>query len=93
MQTTLLPPEIAVRMVWSLTENFHKKEDPKISAEMTETLLKDMKNQAVGPDKEYINGALATMYAALRSLDTIYRGRELNFEENEKMTSSQNESI
>lgn len=93
MQTTKLPPEIAVRMVWSLTEKFHRNGESIVSAKMTETLLEDIRNQTIDPDKEYINGAIATMYTALRSLDTVYRGRELNFEENEKLRKTYLEAV
>lgn len=82
---TILPPEMAVRMVWSLTDKFHNKDIPEVSSQMTETLLTDIKTRAVGKDKEYVDRVIATMYAALRNLGMIYRGRELNFTENERL--------
>jgi hypothetical protein len=85
MNTELLPPKIAVQMVWSLTERFHKEGEPKISADKTESLLTDILNQATGDEKHYVERTMTAMYATLRSLDTIYRGRELNFKENEQL--------
>jgi len=86
-QTFLLPPVSAVRMVCARTGIFSKDEHSKISAVLTESALKSIRDRAEADDKErkYVNSAIATMDATLRNLDVIYKGRELNFEENEKL--------
>lgn len=86
-QTHLLPPFTAVRMVWARTGHFPKDEHSQLSAVITEAALKDIKELARKDPKEeaYVFSTIATMDASLRSLDTIYKGRELNFKENEKL--------
>ncbi len=86
-QTFLLPPVSAVRMVWARTGMFSNDEHSKISAVLTEAALKNIGERAEADDKErkYVNSAIATMEATLRSLDIIHKGRNLNFEENEKL--------
>lgn len=87
-QTFLLSPVSAVRMVWARTGMFSNDEHSKISAVLTEAALKSIKDRAEADnddERRYINSAIATMDATLRSLDIIHKGRELNFEENEKL--------
>lgn len=86
-QTFLLPPVSAIRMVWARTGMFSNDEHSKISAVLTEAALKNIGERAEADDKErkYVNSAIATMEATLRSLDIIHKGRNLNFEENEKL--------
>jgi hypothetical protein len=94
-QTSLLPPVSAVRMAWARTGAFSKEEHSQLSAVLTEAALKDIKDRAEKDQKEreYVISAIATMDASLRSLDTIYKGRELNFEENQKLRSSYLNSV
>jgi len=94
-QTFLLPPVSAVRMVWARTGIFSKDEHSKISAVLTESALKSIRDRAEADDKErkYVNSAIATMDATLRNLDVIYKGRELNFEENEKLRKAYLDSV
>jgi len=86
--TSLLPPLTAVRMVWALTGAFAKEEQSKHAALLVEARLKDISERAGKADQkenEYVLGAIACMEASMRSLDTAYKGRELNFQENEKL--------
>ena len=94
-QTFLLPPVSAVRMVWARTGMFSNDEHSKISAVLTEAALKNIRERAEADDKErkYVNSAIATMDATLRSLDIIHKGRELNFEENEKLRKAYLDSV
>ena len=94
-QTFLLPPVSAVRMVWARTGMFSDDEHSKISAVLTEAALKNIRERAEADDKErkYVNSAIATMDATLRSLDIIHKGRELNFEENEKLRKAYLDSV
>jgi hypothetical protein len=88
-ETKYLPPSSAVQMVWAITGLFSKDKSSKNYAISTEATLKDIIGQAQrDPDEKqrcYVNRATVAMRASLRSLATIYKGRELNFEENEKL--------
>lgn len=86
-QTFLLPPVSAVRMVWARTGMFSDDEHSKIAAVLTEAALKNIRKRAEADDKErkYVNSAIATMDATLRSLDIIHKGRTINFKENAKL--------
>jgi hypothetical protein len=94
--TMLLPPAAAVRMTWARTSAFSSEDArPKTAVVEIEELLKEIKDKA---DKEnleraYVYSALACMDASLRNLETIYKGRELRFEENEKIRSVYLESV
>lgn len=94
-QTFLLPPVSAVRMVWARTGMFSNDEHSKISAVLTEAALKNIRERAEADDKErkYVNSAIATMDATLRSLDIIHKGRTINFEENEKLRKAYLDSV
>ena len=85
--TNLLPPFTAVRLAWALTGAFSNDPESKLSAVMAETTLKDIQDRAKSNDREnkYIVSAIATINSSQRSLDTVYKGRQLNFEENEKL--------
>ncbi len=93
--TSLLPPFSAVRMAWALTGAFSNDEHSKHSAVLVESWLKDIKQLAEkqSAEKEYVFNTIACMESSLRSLDTAYKGRQLNFEENEKLRSTYLESI
>lgn len=95
-KTNLLPTLTAVRMMWAMTGKFPKEESSKISAAYVEDELKSIVDQAAnaGPEeKSYITAAVATMKSSLRSLDTIYKGREKNLTENEKLRDTYRETI
>lgn len=85
----LLPPFTAVSMMWACTGKFAKEEQSQKLAEFTKESIKDIEELAdTHPDpreKRYINGAIPTMSSCLRSLDTIYKGRQLNFDEVDKI--------
>lgn len=88
--TGLLPPIVAVRLVWARTSGFSNDEHSKRSAVLAEANMKDIKDRAKGnaKEEEYVYSSIAAMDASLRSLDMIYKGRQLNFEENAKLRSS-----
>jgi hypothetical protein len=93
--TMLLPPVSAVRLTWARTGQFPDDEHPKTSAAINESVLKDIKEKADKDNQEraYVYSAIAAMDACLRSLETIYKGRELNFQENEKLREAYLESV
>jgi hypothetical protein len=93
--TSLLPPSAGVRIAWALTGKFPKSEQSNLSATYAENALKDIELQAKSSSTEtrYVTGAKAMIFSSLRNLDTIYKGRELNFTENEKLRSAYLENI
>ncbi len=65
-------------------------------ATYVEDVLKSIEQQASSissEEKSYVTSAVATMKASMRSLDTAYKGRDLNFEENEKLRTAYLESV
>lgn len=97
-KTTLLPTATAVRIVWGMTGKFSDDEQSRTMATYVEDALKHIEEQAqaqgVNPkEKSYVTSAIATMKASLRSLDIVFKGRTLNFEENEKLRATYLESV
>ena len=95
-KTNLLPTVTAVRMVWAMTGKFSAEESSKSMATYVEDLLKKVEDRAAEsgePEQGYILAAVTTMKSSLRSLDTVYKGRELNFKENEKLRQAYLDSV
>jgi hypothetical protein len=88
--TSLLPPSAGVRIAWALTGKFPKSEQSNLSAIYADNALKDIELQAKpnAQERKYVVGAKAMIFSSLRNLDTIYKGRELNFAENDKLRSA-----
>jgi predicted DNA binding CopG/RHH family protein len=87
-QTTLFPPFTAVRTAWAITGKFIKEEESKLSASIAEDDLKEIKKRAEnigGKEQQYIDGAVSTTLSTLRSLEIVLKGRNLNFDENQKI--------
>ena len=97
--TRLLPPPTAVRLAWALTGSFVKDNtESKDIASESKKLLDDIIERARENDKEekgkkgeenvetgYVQNAATDIEATMRTLDTIYKGRELNLQENDKL--------
>ncbi len=82
-RTSLLPPFLAVYNVWALTSKFDKTGSAAGSwAADALTQLKDQAIKAGGMESQYFFRAITLMDASFRNLEIIYKGRELNFEEN-----------
>jgi hypothetical protein len=85
----LLPPFTAVSMMWACTGKFAKEDQSKKIAELTNESIKDIEELAEAHadprEKRYIRAAIPTMSSCMRSLDTIYKGRQLNFKEVDKI--------
>ena len=87
-QTKLLPPFTAVRLTWALTGQFPKGPESQNIYALADKVLRDIQGQAKGgPEQEYVDSTVAIIMAGMRTLYTIYKGRELNFGENEKLRS------
>jgi hypothetical protein len=95
-ETKLLPPPMVVRMAWALTGDFVSEPESKSIASDTIAILKDLRDKAEKADtkeREYVDGVFALIEATRRTLDTIYKGRQLNFKENEELRSVKLEKI
>jgi hypothetical protein len=86
-ETKILAPFTAVRLAWAVTGKFSSDADGKLSAQKAEEDLKRMQADAANDPQElsYVSQSAATIRAAIRNLEIIYKGRKLNFEENEKL--------
>lgn len=82
--TTLLPPVSAVHLAWAFTGSFSNDDPSNLAAVTAEADWKRIQEQAAADPTEaaYIARAAAALDASRRSLETIYKGRTLNFDEN-----------
>ncbi len=93
----LLPPAVAIRIAWAMTGSFSGTPESQNSAVLAEKRLKDIYEESQRrkenstaeevTEKEYVGNAYSLVQANMRTLDTIYKGRELNFKENEELRS------
>ncbi|NIO29516.1 MAG: hypothetical protein GTO29_13295 [Candidatus Latescibacteria bacterium] len=85
--TSLLPPITAVRIAWARTGAFSNDTSSQKYASMVEASLKDIKAEAEKnkTEKKYTLNAIAAIDTSLRSLEIVHKGRDLNFEDNEKL--------
>jgi len=93
----LLSPATAVWLTWALTGHFSSEflsaSQPPIfpsrdNAKLAEDVLEQIQKQtedAGPPWNQYVAAAVVAIRGALRSLHTVYTGRKLNFDENEKL--------
>jgi len=96
-KTALLSPLVAIKLAWGLTGRFPEEEFSKNNAVLVEDMLKDIRERAKShndpKEKEYVEQSLALIIASFRNLETIYKGRNLNFDENERLRLKYMESI
>lgn len=99
MQTNLLPPVTAVRIVWALTGEFSDDNHSQFNAKSVEDNLKNIKDfaeQQQGEnevEKIYVRNATVLMDACRRSLDIIHKKRELDFKENDEIRNAYLEDV
>ena len=94
--TNLLPPSKAVWIAWAQTGNLVKAQESKdIASEATNLFRKTLESakDKKDPEESYVNSAAANIDATMRTIDTIYKGRELNLQENDKLRSDNLENI
>ena len=95
--TTLLSPLAAVNLAWAMTGSFADDEESKQNSSRAQVTMNEIKENAEkepsGKEAEYIRYAIAAIEANLRSIETVYKGRQLNFDENEKLRSTYLESV
>lgn len=105
-KTSLLSPVKGVQMVWALTGKFAKDKRSQFLPSQVEEEIKRLRKYVEGgsekgpergadedAEKRYVSRALVAMEASLRSLHTIYKGRDLNFDENERLRSASLKSV
>jgi len=107
-KTSLLPPSTAVRMAWACTGTFTREGHSKFYTSLVDEAMKDIKSplrkkgnenkntkeiEQIENEKKYLTRAKAAMSACLRSIHTIYSGRNLNFDENKKLRETYLESV
>lgn len=101
----LLPPSTAIRLVWACTGTFSEKKDLRLSPILVCEAMKDIRRlsgkrkkhneneENDEKEKEYLARAEIAMNSCLRSIHTLYKGRELNFKENEELRKAYLESL
>lgn len=99
-KTTLMPPIEAVRMVWTCTGKFSKSKESSLPTFLIEKAMEDIRGRLEEKDeekkkkeKEYLDRVMITINAKLRTIQTFYNGRNLNFDENEQLRQSYLESV
>jgi len=96
-KTTILSPPVAIKLAWGLTGRFPNEEYSKNNAVLIEDMMKEARERAKNHDdpkeEEYVEQAVALILASFRNLETIFKGRNLNFDDNEKLRSKYMESI
>ena len=98
MGTRLLNPMTAVRIAWARTGVFSSSPQSEAMGKQANQRLRRIEEDANASDgdpneREYVGQVVSAMDATHRSLDTIYKGRDLNFKENAKLRESSLESI
>lgn len=93
--TETLAPFTAIRLAWAIAGKFSSQPEGKLSAQVAEQTLKDISARAGKDPKEqsYVSQSEATIQAAIRGLEIILKGRNLNFDENEKLRKAYMENV
>jgi hypothetical protein len=92
--TTIFAPFTAVRFAWAIAGKFASEPESKTTAQDAEDSLKEILARATtDPEQSYVSQSVATVRAAIRSLEVIYKGRKLSFEENDKIRQAYMENI
>lgn len=96
-KSKLLSPSDVVGIAWALTGFFATKdiETTEIAAEAKKGLdyLKELAKNAGEQENLYVIKATGSLNAAMRTLNTIYKGRVLNIEENDNLRKENLENI
>ena len=95
MATRCLTPMTAVEITWARTGKFSSSPHSEAMGNKADARLKIIEENASKEPKkhDYVQQVVSAMDATHRTLDTIYKGRELNFKENEKLRQSSLDSI
>jgi hypothetical protein len=96
-RTTILPPQLGVRMAWELTSQYSSDSNARDKAQDAKQELADYEARAKAiantPEGRYVLGALALIRSSERTLQIIMEGRNLNFKEEDELRTSSQENI
>lgn len=94
-KTKYLSPELAVRIAWGLTHQLSGTAEVREEASRMRTLMEDIKDKAKKDKDEerYVDSAFAAVTTTFRGLVTIVSGRNINFDEVNKLRNRQIENI
>lgn len=90
--TSILPPSMAVEIVWAYTGRLtNDAPSREVAAKLPEARLEYLKaaaNNSNNPrEAEYVSRALFAMEVCIRNMHIIYKARQLNFEDNRTLRS------
>ena len=93
--SSLLSPITALRIVWAQTGSFSDDDHSQLTALEARNVLKNIQLAAEKDRKEkiYITAANSVVESGLRSLDIVYKSRQDNFKETEKLRKIYMQSI
>ena len=93
--SSLLSPEIALRIAWAQMGVFYEDDQSKQSALDASAVLKNIEERSAANEREqrYVSLASGAMKASLRNLGIVYRSRQHNFAETEKLRAVYLQSI
>ena len=88
--SSIITPVTAIILAWAIASKYLSNPDVEISSQNAENILLNITSQASlnSAEKSSISQISAAIYATVRNLEIIYKGRNLNFEENEKLRKS-----
>lgn len=95
-KTKFLPPDMAVRIAWALTNQLSESESVRLEATRATQLMKDIRINVDIKDKkeeQYVNWVCAAIEATYRDLVTITNGRNLNFAEVKELRDKEMEKL
>ncbi len=95
-KTKLLPPDMAVRIAWALTNQLSESESVRLEANRAIRLMEEIREKANGSDddeKLYVDWVCAAIGATYRDLVTIINGRNLNFDDVKKLRDKEIDNI
>ncbi len=96
-KTKFLPPDMAVRIAWALTNQLSESESVRFEANRAIQLMEDIRIKANKSDeyeeKLYVDWVCAAIGATYRDLVTIINGRNLNFDDVKQLRNTELENI
>lgn len=95
--TKFLPPDMAVRIAWALTNQLSESESVRLEANRAIRLMEEIRekaNKSGEYEQElYVDWVCAAIDATYRDLVTIINGRNLNFKDVEQLRNTEIENI
>ena len=90
-----LSPLASVGLAWTIAGKFTSEPESKMTAQLAEDRLKAaLESVGAGTvEQQYLSRVETAILAAVRNLEVIYKGRELNFAENERLRQAYMENV